>query len=105
MICQKYPDEELDDLLSDIHDGLAAVASETNDPKSCLEHAKALLSIQEKIARQNKSEDIRLAIAYNEIGIGWIMIKEYQKSIEAWKCHSEFTNSYPAIQDTQEPYH
>lgn len=84
-ICQKHPDEELSDLLSDVHDGLGAVASEINDPRSCLEHGQALLAVREEVARRNKREDIRLAIAYNEIGIGWIMAKEYHKAIEAWR--------------------
>lgn len=84
-ICHRHPSEDLGDLLSDIHDGLGAVATEINDPKSCLEHGKALLAIREEIARKNGRQDIRLAIAYNEIGIGWIMAKEYNKAIEAWR--------------------
>lgn len=68
-----------------MHDGLGAVATETNDPKSCLEHGKAHLAIRKEVSRRNNEEDIRLAIAYNEIGIGWIMAKDYHKAIEAWQ--------------------
>ena len=75
----------MDDLLSDLHDGLGAVATETNDPRACLEHGKALVAIREEVTREAGVEDIRLDIAYNEIGIGWIMNKEYQKAIEAWE--------------------
>ena len=94
-ICQRYPSEDLDDLLSDLHDGLGAVATEINDPKSCLEHGKALLAIREEVTRKNGSQDIRLAIAYNEIGIGWIMAKEYDKAIEAWSKAISVYESLP----------
>lgn len=43
------------------------------------------MAIREEVTRKKKAEDIRLAIAYNEIGIGWIMNKEYHKAIEAWE--------------------
>lgn len=59
---------------------LDTVAAEINDPKSCLEHGKALLAIHEEAARKKGKQDIRLATAYNETGIGWIMAKEYDKS-------------------------
>lgn len=76
-ICWKHPNEDLDDLLSDLHDGPGAAATETNDPQACLHHGKAPLSIRQRVAHETGKKDIRLAIAYNEIGIGWIMAKEY----------------------------
>lgn len=57
IVCQRHPSEDLDDLLQELHDGLGAVATETNDPQSCLEHGKALLAIRKEVTRKKGKQD------------------------------------------------
>lgn len=81
-ICNQNPGEESAQVLSDIHYGLAAAANETNDAKKCLFHTQKLLELRREVFRETGKEDIRLAIAYNEIAIAWVMNREYEKAIE-----------------------
>ncbi|KAI9733663.1 MAG: hypothetical protein M1834_003265 [Cirrosporium novae-zelandiae] len=96
VICHKLPlDGRIGDILCDIHYGLGAVANESNDAESCLRHNKELLAKRMDAAKEAGLVDIRLAIAHNQIGTGWMMAKEYQKASEAFKNAIEVYQSLP----------
>ncbi len=83
-ICNNIPGPESKDLLADIHYGLAAVANETNDSAACLSHTEQLIKL-----RREAGEDIRLAIAHNEYGIGLAMNHDYTKAISPFESSIE----------------
>lgn len=84
-ICEQNADEDMSQILSDIHYGLAAVANETNDGQACLRHTNALLDMRLKAYESSGIADVRLAIAHNEIAIAWVMNGMYDQAISAFK--------------------
>jgi hypothetical protein len=72
------------DLESDIRYTLSAVANETNDASSCIEHTQRFLEIRLAVAEETGEVDERLARAHNQRGIGWMMAKEYRRGEEAF---------------------
>lgn len=85
-ICNDNPGPESTQMLSDIHNGLAAAANETNDAKGCLHHTQKLLELRlDAFAKMGKG-NIQLAIPHNEIEIAWVMNNEYQKAIDEFEA-------------------
>lgn len=84
------------DLLTDIHYTLGAIANETNDTESCMRHTTAFLETRLKIAEETQTRDVRLAVAYNESGIAKMMSKEFD---EAEKCFENAIRVYSALPD------
>ncbi|KAK7992997.1 tetratricopeptide repeat domain-containing protein [Apiospora saccharicola] len=82
------------DLESDIRYSLGAVANETNDATSCLEHNKRFLDIRLDAKIQYSTIDERLARAYNQLGTGWMMAGEYEK---AESCFANSISTYQAL--------
>ncbi|KAK8045566.1 hypothetical protein PG993_005590 [Apiospora rasikravindrae] len=80
------------DLESDIRYCLGAVANETNDAKSCLEHNRRFLDIQLGAQRQSGVANEKLARAHNQLGTGWMMAEEYEKA------ESSFSSSIAGYQ-------
>lgn len=84
-ICQESSSlEELQQLYADIRYGLAAATNEANDAKGCLEHTQVLLDLRLQISESSGVQDIRLAVAHNELGIAYIMNNQYDSGIEAF---------------------
>lgn len=69
---------------SDIRHTLGAVASGTNDAASSMKHNKKFLEIRLAIAAEMGAVDEKLASAYNQMGISWVMVGEYKKGEEAF---------------------
>lgn len=69
---------------SDIRHTLGAVASGTNDAASSMDHNKKVLEIRLKIAEKLGAVDEKLASAYNQMGISWMMAGEYTKGEESF---------------------
>lgn len=95
-ICNTNPGSKTSQLLADIHYGLAAAANETNDAKGCLYHTQALLHSRLEAANTSGCQDIRLAVAHNEIGIAWVMNREYERAIDDLK---KSINVYRGLSD------
>lgn len=69
--------------LSEIHYSHGAIATETNEPFACMIHYSAFLELRLKVSRlSNGLEDIRLAIAHNEMGIAYMLNKGYAKAAD-----------------------
>ncbi|KAK1775513.1 tetratricopeptide repeat domain-containing protein [Copromyces sp. CBS 386.78] len=83
-LCTHVSTHDTRDLESDIRYTLGAIANETNDAESCLEHTKRFFDIRLEIAKQSTEADERLARSYNQIGVAWMMVKEYQKAEDAF---------------------
>ena len=64
---------------------MGALANETNDIKSCLEHNVHCLSIRRAEAERNGKPDLRLAFAYSQMGIAYMMIRKFAKALEHFK--------------------
>ena len=86
------------DLLTDIHYTLGAIANETNDARSCLTHTKAFLEMRLEIAAETGINDVRLAVAYNETGIARMMSHELN---EAEECFDNAIKVYSALPNFQ----
>ena len=94
--------------LSDIHYSHGAIATETNEPSACMIHYSALLNLRQDYSRlSNGIEDIRLAIAHNEMGIANMLNKEYSqavdyfaRAIEIYRGLPDFTQEMIALAET-----
>jgi tetratricopeptide (TPR) repeat protein len=82
-ICHKNDSKTTDQLLADIHYGLAAAANETSDTEGNLYHTEILLRMRLQAAEASGTSDMRLAIAYNQRAIALSMNREYDKAIAA----------------------
>jgi tetratricopeptide (TPR) repeat protein len=98
---QKAGGDQMNDpsqaLLSDIHFNLGAIANETNDWSSCLENNILLLRMRESISSKSGKPDLRLGIAYNQMGVADTMIGKYalateffRRSIQVYQALDDF---------------
>ncbi|CAI7670768.1 unnamed protein product [Penicillium pancosmium] len=83
-LCNRSKEIDHQDLESDIRHTLGAVASGTNDAASSMDHNKKVLEIRLKIAEKRGAVDEKLASAYNQMGISWMMAGEYTKGEESF---------------------
>ncbi|KAI9794810.1 MAG: hypothetical protein M1816_002938 [Peltula sp. TS41687] len=104
VVCETCDKNESRDLLSDIHYGLGAVANETNDGDSCLRHNIEFLSLRLGIVEETGIRDIRLAVAYNQIGTGWMMaenfkeaITSFENALEVYRALSNFSKGMTSV--------
>ncbi|KAJ5160405.1 uncharacterized protein N7482_007409 [Penicillium canariense] len=95
-LCNRTTDIDHQDLESDIRHTLGAVASGTNDAASSMEHNKKVLEIRLTIAEELGAVDEKLASAYNQMGISWMMAGEYTKGEE---CFATSAREYEKISD------
>ena len=93
-LCTATEDATDGDLESDIRYTLGAVANGTNDAATSMEHTKRFLDIRLNIFQQTQKVDERLARAYNQIGISWMMQGDYTKGEDAFSTSAEL---YPQI--------
>ncbi|KAJ3541339.1 hypothetical protein NM208_g4656 [Fusarium decemcellulare] len=90
------PDKDDDsDLESDIRYTLGAVANETNDAATCMEHTKKFLDIRLEIAQQTGRIDERLARGHNQMGISWMMTGDYRKGEESFFTSARLYEQLP----------
>lgn len=94
-LCNAITTVDTRDLKSDILYTLGAVANETNDAQSCMEHTKEFLEIRLAVAQEAGHVDERLARAHNEVGIAWMMADEYQKAVDAFKTSAREYEKIP----------
>ena len=83
-LCQGIATFDTRDLESDILYALGAVANETNDAATCVKYTEHFFQIRLAIAAETEIVDERMARAYNEMGIAWMMAKEYKKAEESF---------------------
>lgn len=83
------------DLESDIRYSLGAVANETNDGPSCLEHNRIFLEIQLEATKNTGKFDERLPRAHNQLGTGWMMAVEYVKAEKAFSTAASLYEQLP----------
>jgi tetratricopeptide (TPR) repeat protein len=83
------------DLESDLRYVLGAVANETNDAQSCLEHTQRFFDLRLEVAKENGFGDEKLAKAYNQIGVAWMMAEDYKKAEEAFKTSAQEYEKLP----------
>ena len=95
-ICEKTIDQDVEDLVCDIHYSLGAVSNETNDGDTCFKHNTAFLDIRLKKQVRNKKPDLRLGIAHNQMGTAWMMMGDFEKAAMAFQ---EAMNTYQILPD------
>lgn len=90
-ICEQSDrnDPRILDLESDVYASLGAVAGETNDADSCLKYNKRHLEIQLNAQKQSETPIEKLPRAYNQIGLAWMMARDYEKA--EWSFSSSIT--------------
>jgi hypothetical protein len=96
-VCQKCEPSQTQDLLSDIYYALGSAANETNDGESCLKYNQAFLKIRKEIAKKAGTEDIRLGVAHNQIGTGWIMANDLTRAEETFKKAMAIYRALPEL--------
>uniref|UniRef100_A0A8H7KEP9 MalT-like TPR region domain-containing protein n=1 Tax=Bionectria ochroleuca TaxID=29856 RepID=A0A8H7KEP9_BIOOC len=64
-------------LLSDMHLTMGALANETNDARTCLEHNVICLALRKAEAAKTGVPDLRLAFAHSQMGIAYMMVKKF----------------------------
>lgn len=64
-------------LVSDMHLTMGALANETNDAQTCLEHNVICLALRKAEAASTNTPDLRLAFAHSQMGIAYMMIKKF----------------------------
>lgn len=69
--------EDTVDLLSDIFYSRGADASEVNDSLRCMHYTTRFWDLRLKYAKQSPQgrRDLRLAMAYNQMGVAYLMAK------------------------------
>ncbi|KAJ5623412.1 hypothetical protein N7490_012017 [Penicillium lividum] len=93
-LCNRSKNTDRRDLESEIRHRLGAVASETYDAASSMNHNKKVLDIRLTIAEELGAVDEKLASAYNQMGISWMMAGEYKKGEE---CFATSAREYEKI--------
>ncbi|KAJ5414120.1 hypothetical protein N7509_000747 [Penicillium cosmopolitanum] len=94
-LCNRSKEIDHQDLESDIRHTLGAVASGTNDAASSMDHNKKVLEIRLKIAEKLGAVDEKLASAYNQMGISWMMAGEYTKGEESFETSAREYEKIP----------
>ncbi len=68
-----------------MHLTMGALSNETNDAWSCLEHNILCLALRKAKAITYNKPDLRLAFAYSQMGIAYMMIKKFALATEYFK--------------------
>ncbi|KAJ5552502.1 hypothetical protein N7494_001880 [Penicillium frequentans] len=72
------------DLESDIRHTLGAVAIKTNDAASSMDHNIRFLDLRLAISDKRGAVDEKLASAYSQLGISWMVLGDYQEGKKAF---------------------
>ena len=88
---------QLDATLAETHHSLGCAGTETNDPASALKHFQAFTDLVVSKPSEVEPEDIKVSIAWNELGNAWMLNKSwfqgeecFQRSIKAAKARADF---------------
>ncbi|KAJ5363978.1 uncharacterized protein N7496_009691 [Penicillium cataractarum] len=94
-LCNRGTSVDHQDLESDIRYTLGAVASGTNDADGSMMHNKRVLEIRLAIAEGRGTVDEKLASAYNQMGISWVMAGDYKKGEEHFATSAQTYENIP----------
>ncbi|RHZ68077.1 hypothetical protein CDV55_107889 [Aspergillus turcosus] len=83
----------IEPLVSDMHLTMGALANETNDAQTCLEHNILCLSIRKEQALRGNAPDLRLAFAHSQMGIAYMMVRKFALAKEYFKQSVEMLKS------------
>ncbi|KAL1839464.1 hypothetical protein VTJ49DRAFT_1473 [Mycothermus thermophilus] len=72
-------------LISDMHLCMGALANETNDAQTCMKHNILMLNIRKAEAAKGKKPDLRLAFAYSQMGIAYMMVRKVALATEYFR--------------------
>jgi tetratricopeptide (TPR) repeat protein len=97
-LCEQS-DITIEPLISDMHLTMGALANETNDAHTCLEHNILCLSIRKAEAAKGKRPDLRLAFAHSQMGIAYMMVRKFALAKEYFKQSVEMLKSIEADPD------
>ena len=64
---------------------MGALSNETNDAQSCLEHNILCLAIRKAEAGKHNKPNLRLAFAYSQMGIAYMMVRKFALATEYFK--------------------
>ncbi|KAI1819341.1 tetratricopeptide repeat domain-containing protein [Xylaria intraflava] len=88
-------------LVSDMHLTMGALANETNDAQTCLDHNVICLALRRAEAARTGQADLRLAFAHSQMGIAYMMVKKFalateyfQQSVELLKIIEADVDDY-----------
>lgn len=102
-ICELEDEESCVDLLSEIYYSRGADASEVNDPARCWRETSNFYQLRlkhSKISPQGR-KDLRLGMAYNQMGVAHMMLKEYESAVtmleESFLIYKSLDNSMPIL--------
>ncbi|CZR65067.1 uncharacterized protein PAC_14967 [Phialocephala subalpina] len=89
-ICESQegePDEEAVDLLSEIYYSRGADASEVNEPERCMEYTTKFWKLRLKHAETSLKgqRDLRLGMSYNQMGVAYLMNRDYESAVGVLK--------------------
>lgn len=94
-LCNRSAAVDHQDLESDIRHTLGGVASGTNDAAGSMMHNKRVLEIRLAIAEGTGTVDEKLASAYNQMGISWVMAGDYKKGEEHFATSAQKYEKIP----------
>ncbi|KAK8139283.1 tetratricopeptide repeat domain-containing protein [Apiospora sp. TS-2023a] len=72
---------------------MGALANETNDSQSCLEHNILCLALRKADAAKRERPDLRLAFAHSQMGIAYMMTRKFALATEYFKQSIELLKS------------
>ena len=92
---------KLDGILADIYHTKGIVATEMNQPDTALEYlTKFNDTMQKELGTSSGSDDMRLAISWNQLGVAWMIKDEWQ---EGEKCFIKSVEVMRSLEDYK-PY-
>jgi tetratricopeptide (TPR) repeat protein len=97
-LCEKA-DVTTEPLISDLHLAIGGLSNETNDAQASLEHNILCLSIRHAEATNSNVPDLRLAFAYNQMGISYMMAGKFALAAEYFKQNIEMLKLIDADPD------
>jgi tetratricopeptide (TPR) repeat protein len=68
-----------------MHFTISALSNETNDAQSCLKHNILYLALRKAEAAKKNKPKLRLAFAYNQISIAYMIIGKFTLATEYFK--------------------
>ncbi|KAI9775352.1 MAG: hypothetical protein M1839_001268 [Geoglossum umbratile] len=102
LVCESQ-DEDAVDLLSDVFYSRGADASEVNEPVRCMEYTSRFWKLRLKHAETSPKgrKDIRLGMSYNQMGVAYMMARDYESAVgvleQAFEVYASVENSTPIM--------
>jgi tetratricopeptide (TPR) repeat protein len=76
-----------------MHITMGALSNETNDPQACFSHNVQSLFLRNSEATKSGKPDLRLAFAYSQMGIAYMMIRRFASATENFMQSIALLNS------------